>query len=134
MSTATAVKTVPQVGDILVASWGYDQTNIDFYKVVKATEKSVWLQQVNSQIVDNSNVGQDKVVPTDSSEYRVRNWDEEADEWGNVNHYITKTHPVNRYKIHSDYSDGYYVRLNSYSFARLWDGKPEAQTAAGYGH
>lgn len=30
-------------GDIFVASWGYDQTNIDFYKVVEVKNKSAVL-------------------------------------------------------------------------------------------
>ena len=32
-----------EVGDILVATWGYDQTNADFFEVVKKTPKGVWL-------------------------------------------------------------------------------------------
>lgn len=35
-----------QVGEYGVSQWGYDQTNTDFYKVVKKTEKSVWLLPV----------------------------------------------------------------------------------------
>jgi hypothetical protein len=36
-----------KVGDILYASWGYDQTNIDFYQVVAVREKSVTLREIN---------------------------------------------------------------------------------------
>jgi hypothetical protein len=35
-----------KVGDIIVNSWGYDQTNVDWYKVVKASEHFVWLQPI----------------------------------------------------------------------------------------
>jgi hypothetical protein len=35
-----------KVGDILYASWGYDQTNIDFYQVVAVREKSVLLREI----------------------------------------------------------------------------------------
>ena len=30
-------------GDIFVSSWGYDQTNVDFYEVVKVAAKTVTL-------------------------------------------------------------------------------------------
>lgn len=36
------------VNDILVSTWGYDQTNVDFYKVVSKTEKFVKLQQIET--------------------------------------------------------------------------------------
>jgi hypothetical protein len=34
-----------KVGDIFVASWGWDQTNIDFYKVVRLIGKTMALLQ-----------------------------------------------------------------------------------------
>lgn len=43
---ATAVRTKRHdyaVGQILVSSWGYDQTNIDFYVVTRVSNASVWL-------------------------------------------------------------------------------------------
>lgn len=40
-------------GDILVASWGYDQTNVDFYKVLQLVgEKSVEVVKIGSQRAD----------------------------------------------------------------------------------
>lgn len=38
-----------RVGDILSASWGYEQTNVDYYQVTRATEKSVWVRKVAAQ-------------------------------------------------------------------------------------
>ena len=38
-----------KVGDILYASWGYEQTNIDFYEVVKATAKTVTVWKLKSE-------------------------------------------------------------------------------------
>lgn len=35
------------VGDILYSSWGYDQTNIDFYQVVKVTEKTITVKEIS---------------------------------------------------------------------------------------
>jgi hypothetical protein len=123
-SVIEKVKVQPKVGDILYSSWGYDQTNIEFFKVVKVSEFSVWIQEVGSKIVEVTGWAHEKVVPTDSSTYRVRNWDNEKDDWDNVNTYITKTYPIKRHKIQY-YKDGYGVILNSFSVAQLWDGKPK---------
>ena len=35
-----------EVGDIFRASWGYDQTNIDYYKVVRKTKKMVEVVEI----------------------------------------------------------------------------------------
>ena len=42
-------KPVVNVGDLFSCSWGYDQTNVDFYMVVKVTGKSAWLASVPSE-------------------------------------------------------------------------------------
>lgn len=39
------------VGDILVCSWGYEQTNIDYYEVVKILPKSVVIQEIGQRTV-----------------------------------------------------------------------------------
>ena len=36
------------VGDVFVSSWGYDQTNVNFFQVVKNTDKSVWVREIGS--------------------------------------------------------------------------------------
>ena len=114
----------PKVGDILYSSWGYDQTNIEFFKVVKVSEFSVWIQEVGAKVVEVTGWAHEKVIPTDSSDYQARNWDNVPDVFGNVNTYITKTHPIQRKKIKT-YGGGYGVSLNSFSSAWLWDGKPK---------
>jgi len=38
-----------QVGDVLVSSWGYDQTNVDFYQVVAVVGKSVDIRPIGQQ-------------------------------------------------------------------------------------
>ncbi len=35
-----------KIGSILYTSWGYDQTNVDFYVVTRTTEKSVWIRKI----------------------------------------------------------------------------------------
>jgi len=40
-----------KVGDIITNSWGYDQTNVDMYQIVKATANYVWLQPIAGEMV-----------------------------------------------------------------------------------
>jgi hypothetical protein len=37
-----------QVGDMLHGSWGYDQTNCEFYQVVKTTEKTITVRALGA--------------------------------------------------------------------------------------
>lgn len=121
MTTATIEKVIPKVGDILYSSWGYDQTNIEFFKVVKTSEFSVWIQKVGSEVIAITGWAHQDVVPTDSSTYEVKNWDAPG--------YSTNVYPIRRYKIQQAWSGGGYgVRLNSYAAAFLWDGKPKGQS------
>lgn len=41
-------------GDILHGSWGYEQTNCEFYQVISRTEKSVRIRQIAQTRVDGS--------------------------------------------------------------------------------
>lgn len=34
------------VGDILYATWGYDQTNVDFYQVIRTTDKTATIRMI----------------------------------------------------------------------------------------
>jgi hypothetical protein len=58
MTTATqpTAKHSYQVGDILVSSWGYDQTNVFFYEVVKATAATVRVRRRNASIASSGNM------------------------------------------------------------------------------
>jgi hypothetical protein len=46
--TMIAQKETFEVGQFAYYSWGYDQTNIDWFKVVKRNEKSIWFVPVPS--------------------------------------------------------------------------------------
>lgn len=37
------------VGEILSACWGYEQTNCDFFQIVKMTDKSIWLREIETE-------------------------------------------------------------------------------------
>lgn len=42
------------VGDVYYDSWGYDQTNVDFYQIIEVKAKSVVLQEIGAKSVPGS--------------------------------------------------------------------------------
>lgn len=104
-----------QVGDFFRSSWGYDQTNVDFYEVLKvsASGKSVKVRQVQAGVVSDEG-SSERVAPIPGS---VHPWHGEV---------MTKR---------LSYWNGQpKFRVASYANAYLWDCKPAYQTAAGWGH
>lgn len=51
-----------EVGDIFVYKWGYDQTNVDFYQVIKATAKTVTVRQIEAEAVTEEGFMSDRCV------------------------------------------------------------------------
>jgi len=41
-----------KVGQIMYDSWGWEQTNIDFYIIVRRTKAAVWLQKIGASIIE----------------------------------------------------------------------------------
>ena len=57
-------KKAVKVGDIFYNSWGYDQTNIDYYEVVRVTKsgKSVYIREIAQERISNNAQGMSAVV------------------------------------------------------------------------
>lgn len=100
-----------EVGTIFYASWGYDQTNVDFYEVVGLTPKGVKIRKV-AQFADSGGYGHDEV-----SAQSGRYLSEEVET-----------------KILRGSAEHPYLSINSFSSASVWDGQPKYQTATGFGH
>jgi|TARA_R110000772_G_scaffold254416_1_gene370397 hypothetical protein len=100
-----------KIGDIFKCSWGYDQTNVDFFKCVGFTPCFMKYIKVDTVIADFGDHGADKVVPGNKE--------------GNT---------VYKAKIKNSYCGDPGFAPNTYSWAGKWDGVPTYQTAAGWGH
>ena len=98
------------VGDVYVCSWGYDQTNVDFYKVTRKMKKSIKIVGIGKRVVEN-NVQSSLVVPE-------------------LDHMFRKDCT----KFPTDMNGKAVLRINSFSFADPWDGTPQRQTNPGWGH
>mgnify|MGYP003680694653 CR=1 FL=1 len=53
-----------KVGECLYASWGYDQTNIDYYQIVRVSKRSVWFRKIDGRIVKADGQLSSTVSPT----------------------------------------------------------------------
>lgn len=97
-----------KVGDILYSSWGYDQTNIDFYQVVGLVgKKQVKIKQIASKGVEDTGYCSRMVVAVKDSF---------------VGEEMRKLVSTSGYC-----GDG--VKIASYASAHLWDGKPKNETS-----
>jgi hypothetical protein len=107
------------VGDIFVSSWGYDQTNIDFFEVVRLTGASVVVRPIGKDRIEMNGPGGNKVMPRKGAftgqemTKRISGVGPNGDDRG-----------FNRPAF----------SVNSYATAFLWDGQPEYETDSQFGH
>ena len=97
------------VGDIFVASWGYEQTNVDFYQVTAVLPTMLKLRPIAKKTAQQKTDMSRTVVP-------------EANKF---------TGPEIRKKLSSSWDGKPSVKLTSYSWAYKWDGKPKMETSYG---
>lgn len=105
----TNVERVFEPGKILVSSWGYEQTNIDFYKIVSRTEKSVRIVKL-SQTRTNDDPG------APMCEYVI------------PDNHVHPNAKVMAKRIKSSNGKENCVKINSFAYAYLWNGEPEFQS------
>ena len=127
------------VGDIFVCSWGYDQTNIDYYKVVAVTAKGVRVQAWKSKSGGPCEGTYDYVVPGDGPRTSQRCTLKgqafyDADYWTRQEHTVEEDAPIKFHKISGTDRRSAYFSVNSYSGAHLWSGSGMYETAPGFGH
>ena len=112
---------VLEIGDIMLANWGYEANNPNFFKVIKRTAKQVTLMELKVETVSltNDGMGGKMVVPTSEPKTWSVWWDKNYKD-GEEN-----TEPVIiKKKIHSDNERGEYVQLAYYAYAFKWNGTP----------
>ena len=101
MNTKINSPYIIEENDILVSTWGYEQTNATFYKVMKRTAKTVTLQKIGSERKESARTMTGTAVPDPSK---------------------TDGKPF-RKGVYS-YDGQEYVRIESYERAEKWTGKP----------
>lgn len=113
-----------KVGDIFYSSWGYDQTNIDFYQIVRLTEKgSAFVRPIRARRVEteNGHFTQEALVPVKDGFFE-----------GYSSH-IKSEGAMKR--LRAGYRGQVTFSLSTYAGAYPYeDGRVLYQTAAGFGH
>lgn len=59
-----------KIGDILYQSWGYEQTNVDFFEIVEVLPKSVKIRAIYQKMVENSQGFMSEYVTPVSGKYK----------------------------------------------------------------
>lgn len=91
-------QTVLAVGDVLMASWGYDQTNIDYYEVVELKGKrGVIIREIGTEDNYNNRTMTGRSTPK-KGDYQSEPMLKKVDQYGNVKvrsfAYASKLDPV----------------------------------------
>lgn len=89
-------------GAILSSSWGYEQTNIDWYEVIKRKGDWVWVEKIGGHATET---GWCRGTTLPNPEHR--------------------TGKILRRRVNAHNGKESGVRITSYAHASLWDGKPE---------
>lgn len=132
MTAQTDQAATVKIGDVFVRSWGYDQTNVDFYEIVSVskTGKTAKARRIKNAIV--ASTGQSDRVTAATSPDRF------LDNPGCAR--CSNCHPGEAGWDGHTFTDEYtwqarYDRVtDDYDHAYRWDGEPEYQTALGWGH
>lgn len=133
----TATRTIqevaadPQPGDIYEGSWGYDQTNAEFWEVIKRTPATVTLRQLAVYVLDG------RVLPHQTD--FVGRFHTEATGWmrdfdGNDLYdrtpvFVEKVCRLGRKTYNSD-APGVSLKMKSYYSVHPWDGQAAYDTIA----
>ncbi len=97
-----------KIGDFISCSWGYDQTNVDFFKVVALRGKqTIEIVKVQKEYTEQNGVYGNKVIPTR----------------------IEKSLPMTK-RVGQNNS----IALYGFTYGRKWDGVPQYETDSLYGH
>jgi len=96
-----------KTGDILHHSWGYDQTNADFYQVLRVSDKSIWIVQIEStETVDGYLCGKAQPIS------------------GKTTGKVLRKVPYQYGSNYEYYQDKWFVRINDYTAgAERWNGE-----------
>lgn len=108
-----------KIGDIFVASWGYDQTNIDFYQIIDVSKsgKTVKARRIRAKHEDAGYAMSSKVTPLkdnflDSDSPYDKNYG------GVFTARLKKAYDVRKC-----------FRVTSYCHAYEWDGESRTETS-----
>jgi hypothetical protein len=108
-----------QAGAILESSWGYEQTNIDFYRIEKRKGDWVWLIPLHSRNMENDTANM-RGTSEPGEPYTAGEYVSCIGDWNGK--------PILR-KLAIDRDGKIHGLSIKHGWAHLWDGKPSHWTA-----
>jgi len=96
-------------GDVIYNSWGYEQTNIDFYEVIRATAKTVLLREIEGKTTASGFMS-GYIVPAPGAYKSEETTRHHVRQYGN-NHFIV----LFKYGCGYKYDDGQRLRCSWYA-------------------
>lgn len=113
----------PKVGDIFEMSWGYDQTNVNFFQVTRVSSKGVFVREVAQSPVPSMGGGAVcEYVSACKDQFLTKS------QWCNPRGQSFQGN-VETFRKVSGNPPGFSIKGRYY--ARLWDNKP---TYSSWGH
>ena len=126
-----------EIGTIFYASWGYDQTNIEFYKVIRKTATMVELRAIGQIYVESDSSMSEYVMPDPENELFKSDYMSraEAQEKGykiireqEGSESVCAEYPeISKHKVNFSYGQAS-VKFASYKYASIFDGRPKLQS------
>ena len=98
------VNTGLEIGDIYASSWGYEQTNVNFYQVIKVTAKTVTVREIEARLHETTGYMSRTVMPLRGA-------------------FKFNAVPIRR--TFRTYQGSIYISITSYESASAWNGKPQ---------
>jgi hypothetical protein len=114
MNDSTINITPIKVGDIFRMSWGYDQTNVNFFQVTRLSKGGVFIREIGSTSAGGEGFMCRNVVAVKDSFIQNSQWCTPKGQayYGNVETFRKLS------------SDGRSFSIRGRYYASLWDGKP----------
>ena len=106
-----AIKGTPEkiatvkLGDIFHFSWGYEQTNVNFYQVIEKSGRMLTLKEIGQKSTDRE-------TGNSMADYRIAVKDA----------FLTDKKPIKKLLQFSGNTP--YIKMASYGWCSLWDGEP----------
>lgn len=97
-----------KAGDIVTNSWGYDQTNVDWYRVARISKHYVWLKPICGHVEEQTQAMAGMVMPAINTE------SDDASTWG----FSDKTEPEIKRRASENHV------CMEFGSGSKWNGKP----------
>jgi len=111
-------------GDILVAQWGYEANNVNYFKVLKRTKRFVEIAELTVDTKPGDTGIYMGVFAIPGSKWKHYSLWADRESWNMSEREDGK--PIKFRRMVKPYRDGSeYIELSNYAWAFVWNGEPQ---------